>query len=143
MGLRIGAVIIDSREPGRLARFWAAALDWVVSQDVDPEWVVEPPEGSREDCVVPDLLFIQVPESKSIKNRLHLDLRPEDQETEIARLEALGASRAPDIQPDGQSWVVMADPEGNEFCVLAPHPPAVRAEWLRRYGAYRPTATAP
>ncbi|WP_371825712.1 VOC family protein [Nonomuraea turcica] len=62
MGLRIGALIVDSQDPGRLARFWAEVLDWVISQDEDPEWVVEPPEGSREDCVVADLLFIKVPE---------------------------------------------------------------------------------
>ena len=65
MGLRIGALIVDSQDPGRLARFWAEALDWVISQDEDPEWVVEPPEGSREDCVVADLLFIKVPEPKT------------------------------------------------------------------------------
>src|SRR5829696_2875020 len=58
MGLRIGALIVDSQDPGRLARFWAAALDWVISQDEDPEWVVEPPEGSRDDCVVADLLIV-------------------------------------------------------------------------------------
>ena len=61
MGLRIGALIVDSQDPGRLAEFWAAALGWVISRDEDPEWVVEPPEGSREDCVVADLLFIKVP----------------------------------------------------------------------------------
>ena len=67
MGLRIGALIVDSRDPGRLARFWAEALDWVISQDQDPEWVIEPREGSREDCVVADLLFIKVPELKTIR----------------------------------------------------------------------------
>ncbi|MGC4944235.1 VOC family protein [Kribbella sp. DT2] len=137
MGLRIGALIVDSADPGRLARFWAEALDWVISRDVDPEWVVEPPEGSREDCVVADLLFIKVPEARSGKNRLHLDLRPEDQAAEVARLETLGATCVDIGQGEGRPWIVMADPEGNEFCVQDAHPPEVQADWLRRYGAYR------
>ena len=136
MGLRIGAVVVDCHDPGRVARFWAAALDWVISQDEDPEWVVEPPTGSREDCVVPDLLFISVPEPRTHKNRLHLDLRPENLSQEVARLEALGAARI-DIGQGDQEWVVMADPEGNEFCVQQAHPPQVRAEWLSRYEAYQ------
>lgn len=140
MGLRIGAVIIDCADPGRVARFWAAALDWVINRVEDPEWVVEPREGTRDDCVVPDLLLIKVPEPKSIKNRLHLDLRPEDQATEIARLEALGATRV-DVGQGDQSWVVMADPEGNEFCVQPAHPLAVRAQWLRRYESHQPVGT--
>ncbi|TDE30904.1 VOC family protein [Nonomuraea mesophila] len=138
MGLRIGALVVDSRDPGRLARFWAEALDWVIVRDEDPEWVVEPPEGSREDCVVPDLLFIKVPESKAGKNRLHFDLRPEDQAAEVARLEALGATRADVGQGGDCAWVVMADPEGNEFCVQNAHSPQIRAQWLQRYEAYQP-----
>ena len=141
MGLRIGALIVDSQDPGRLARFWAEALDWVISQDEDPEWVVEPPEGSREDCVVADLLFIKVPEPKTSKNRLHLDLRPEHQFTEVARLEGLGASRVDVGQGNDKTWVVMADPEGNEFCIQDAHPPQVRAQWLQRYEAYQPVRT--
>ncbi|WP_432936468.1 VOC family protein [Kribbella sp. CA-253562] len=141
MGLRIGALIVDSRDPGRLARFWAEALDWVISHDEDPEWVVEPPEGSREDCVVPDLLFIKVPEPKTGKNRLHFDVRPEDQAAEVARLEALGATRVEVGQGDDRAWIVMADPEGNEFCVQPAYPPHVRSEWLRRYEAYRPAGS--
>ncbi len=140
MALRIGALIIDSADPGRLARFWAEALDWVISRDIDPEWVVEPREGSREDCVVADLLFIKVPEPRSGKNRLHLDLRPEDQAAEVARLESLGATRVDIGQGDDCPWIVMADPEGNEFCVQNAHPPEVRADWLRRYEAYQRTA---
>ncbi|GAA1543401.1 VOC family protein [Kribbella lupini] len=139
MGLRIGALVVDSVDPGRLARFWAKALDWVISQDTDPEWIVEPPEGSREDCVVADLLFIKVPEPRAGKNRLQLDLRPEDQAAEVERLEALGATRADVGQGNDRPWTVMADPEGNEFCVQAAHPPAVRADWLRRYEAYQPS----
>lgn len=141
MGLRIGALIIDSQDPGRLARFWAEALGWVISQAEDPEWAVEPPAGSREDCVVADLLFIKVPEPKTAKNRLHLDLRPENQSAEIARLEALGATRVDVGQGANRPWAVMADPEGNEFCVQNAHPPQVRTEWLQRYESHQPAHT--
>jgi hypothetical protein len=74
--------------------------------------------GAPEDGVVPDILFLKVPEAKSLKNRLHLDLRPNDQSTEVVRLESLGASRVSVGQGDDVTWVVMSDPEGNEFCVL-------------------------
>ncbi len=84
-------------------------------------------QGPDDDGVVwlepgggkPDILFLEVPEPKTVKNRLHLDLRRDDQAQEVARLEALGAWRI-DIGQGDVSWVVMADPEGNEFCVLAP-----------------------
>lgn len=137
MGLRIGALVVDAHDPGRLARFWAAALNWTISRDQDPEWVVEPPAGSREDCVVPDLLFIKVPEPKTGKNRLHLDLRPEHQSAEVARLENLGATRVNVGQRDDTPWTVMADPEGNEFCVQPAHTPELRARWLKAYEAYQ------
>ena len=66
----------------------------------------------------PDILFLRVPESKKAKNRLHIDLRPSDQSAEVARAEALGAHRVDVGQSGAASWVVMADPEGNEFCIL-------------------------
>ena len=74
--------------------------------------------GSKEDGVVPDLLFLKVPDDKCVKNRLHLDLRPVDQVAEVDRLKSLGAHRVFVGQGDDASWVVLADPEGNEFCVL-------------------------
>jgi len=80
--------------------------------------VLEPPAGSPEDGVSPDLLFLKVPERKEVKNRLHLDLRPEDRDAEVARLEGLGARRVSVGQGPEVAWVVMADPDGNEFCVL-------------------------
>jgi hypothetical protein len=87
---------------------------------VDEDQVfLEPPAGSPEDGVVPDLLFLRVPEGKAVKNRLHLDLRPGDQAAEVARLEALGARRI-SVGQGEVSWVVMADPDGNEFDVLRP-----------------------
>ncbi len=74
--------------------------------------------GSPQDGVAPDLLFLRVPEEKAGKNRLHLDLRPKEQAAEVARLESLGARRADVGQGADVSWVVMVDPDGNEFCVL-------------------------
>lgn len=72
---------------------------------------------------------------------LHLDLRPDFQSAEVARLEGLGATRVDIGQGEDQSWVVMADPEGNEFCVQDAHSPEVRADWLRAYEAYQPVRT--
>lgn len=120
MKLRIQCMCIDTRDPARLAAFWQSTLGWRRTFENDGEIVLEPPEGSPEDGIVPDLLFLQVPEDKAVKNRLHLDLRPEDQAAEVARLEQLGARRADVGQGPGVSWVVMADPDGNEFCVLRP-----------------------
>jgi len=126
MTLRIQCLCIDTGDPAGLAAFWQSVLGWRMSGE-DDEVVLEPPEGSKEDGVAPDLLFLRVPEEKAGKNRLHLDLRPEDQAAEVARLEALGARRADVGQGPGVSWVVMADPDGNEFCVLRPLTPQQRA----------------
>jgi hypothetical protein len=118
MGLRIQALSIDSTDPKKIASFWEAALGWRRTEDDDDEVVLEPPAGSAEDGVAPDILFLKVPEDKSVKNRLHLDLRPQDQGAEVARLEALGARRVDVGQGPESTWVVLADPDGNEFCVL-------------------------
>ncbi len=118
--LRIQCLNVDTVDPARLAGFWAAALGWRRTFETDDEVVLEPPEGSPEDGVVPDLVFFRVPEEKSGKNRLHLDLRPLHQADEIARLQTLGATRRDVGQGPDVSWVVMADPDGNEFCVLIP-----------------------
>ena len=120
MNLRIQCLCVDTTDPARLAGFWEAALGWRRTHEDPGEVVLEPPAGSREDGVVPDLLFLRVPEEKQIKNRLHLDLRPEDQHAELTRLEQLGARRVDVGQGSDVSWVVMADPDGNEFCVLRP-----------------------
>ena len=126
LGLRIQCLCVDSPDPARIAEFWEAALGWRRTYDEPHEVVLEPPAGSPEDGVSPDLLFLRVPESKTVKNRLHLDLRPVDQEYEVQRLTGLGARRVSVGQGDDASWVVMADPDGNEFCVLRP----LRAEEL-------------
>jgi len=118
MTIRVQCLCIDSNDPEKLARFWADVLGWRRTYESDDEIVLEPPAGSPEDGVVPDLLFLKVPETKTIKNRLHLDLRPQDQAAEVERIEALGARRVSVGQGSDVSWVVLADPEGNEFCVL-------------------------
>jgi predicted enzyme related to lactoylglutathione lyase len=128
MDLRIQCLCVDSADPTRLAGFWESALGWRRTHEQDDEVVLEPPAGSREDGVVPDLLFVRVPDDKAGKNRLHLELRPRDQNAEVARLELLGARRADVGQSPDVSWVVMADPDGNEFCVLRPLTKAELAE---------------
>jgi predicted enzyme related to lactoylglutathione lyase len=116
--LRIQCLCIDARDPASIASFWEEALGWRRTHEEPDEVVLEPPVGSPEDGVAPDLLFLKVPESKTVKNRLHIDLRPADQQAEVERLESLGASRVSVGQGDDVTWVVLADPEGNEFCVL-------------------------
>ena len=116
--LRIQCICIDARSPSTLADFWQAALGWRRTYENPEEVVLEPPEGTREDGVVPDLLLLKVPDEKCAKNRVHLDLRPVDQPAEVRRLESLGATRVFIGQGSDASWVVLADPEGNEFCVL-------------------------
>ena len=115
--LRWQCVCVDASDPRAIAAFWQEALGWRRTLDTATEVVLEPPAGSPEDGVSPDLLFLRVPEGKTVKNRLHLDLRPLDQAAEVARLEALGAIRA-DIGQGDVSWVVLQDPDGNELCVL-------------------------
>ena len=118
MAIRMQCICVDSSDPQRIATFWAQALGWRRTLDSAGEVVLEPPAGSLEDGVVPDLVFLRVPESKAVKNRLHVDLRPDDQEAEIARLLELGATHADVGQTGNESFTVLADPEGNEFCVL-------------------------
>ena len=95
-----------------MGHWWNQALGWVVV-DEEPDVCEIRPAPDR----LPGLLFIRVPEAKTIKNRLHLDFRPADRDVEVDRLLALGATRV-DIGQGEQPWVVLADPEGNEFCVL-------------------------
>src|SRR3954467_4349103 len=118
MTVRWQCICINTTDPRGLASFWEQALGWRRTYDDPDEVVLEPPAGSPEDGVSPDILFLRVPESKSVKNRLHIDLRPEDQAAEIKRLEKLGARRVDIGQSDNVTWVVLADPDGNEFCVL-------------------------
>ena len=118
MSLRWQCICIDSTDPSRVATFWQEALGWRRTYDSPAEIALEPPAGSPEDGVSPDILVLRVPEEKSVKNRLHIDLRPDDQAAEVARLESLGARRVSVGQGDDATWVVLEDPGGNEFCVL-------------------------
>jgi len=117
MSLEWEQTIIDARDPLALGRWWREALGWVVVND-DPEEFEIRPAADR----LPGLLFANVPETKQIKNRLHLDFRPDDRDAEVERLLGLGATRV-DVGQGEQSWTVLADPEGNEFCVLRSRTP--------------------
>ncbi|MDG5806390.1 VOC family protein [Streptomyces ossamyceticus] len=113
MDLNWEQLVVDAADPVALGRWWAEALGWVVVNDAPEDYEIRP-EPDR----VPGLLFTPVPEAKTVKNRLHLDLRPVDQAAEVSRLLALGARHA-DVGQGDESWVVLMDPEGNEFCVLS------------------------
>ena len=118
MTLRWQCTCIDAADPRALAAWWSELLGWRITDEDDDEVVIEPPAGSEADGVSPDILFAKVPEAKAVKNRLHIDLRPDDQDAEVARAEAMGARRVDVGQADDVTWVVLADPEGNEFCIL-------------------------
>jgi hypothetical protein len=118
MTLRLQNVSFDCHDPQGIAAFWAEALGWRVTFADADEVTLEPPAGSPDEGAVPDFEFLLVPEDKVVKNRLHLDLRPSDQDAEVQRLIGLGASRIDIGQSPECTWVVLADPEGNEFCVL-------------------------
>jgi catechol 2,3-dioxygenase-like lactoylglutathione lyase family enzyme len=115
MPARISCVCIDAVEPRRVADFWAAVLGWEVVEDGDEGISLASPGGD-----VPTLDILPVPEGKQVKNRLHLDLRADRTSfgAEVDRLEGLGARRVDVGQGPEATWVVYADPEGNEFCLL-------------------------
>jgi hypothetical protein len=129
MGSRLTEIVVDCHDPVAQAAFWAAALEYHVVHTENAQveiapWEQEPAdlaEQVRQAPSVPTLVFVTVPEGKTVKNRLHLDVRPIDgsYEAEVERLIGLGARRA-DIGQGDVPWVVLADPEGNEFCVLGP-----------------------
>ena len=114
MASKFTELIVDCSDPERLAGFWSKVLGYTVAEKDDESVFIVGPEGSG-----PGILFSRVPEPKTVKNRLHIDLNPtdRDQADEVERILALGATKI-DIGQGEQTWVVMADPEGNEFCVL-------------------------
>jgi catechol 2,3-dioxygenase-like lactoylglutathione lyase family enzyme len=115
MTARISCVCIDAVEPRPVAEFWVAVLGWEVVEDSDEGISLASP--ARD---MPTLDILPVPEAKPVKNRLHLDLRADGTsfDAEIERFEGLGARRVDVGQGPDVTWVVFADPEGNEFCLL-------------------------
>ena len=119
MPTRLVQVVVDAADPAALARWWAEALGWAITFEEPDEVEVEPPEP---DGVGVPLVFVPVADPKVAKNRVHLDVAPyapDDHAAEVARIRDLGATPA-DVGQGEQTWVVLADPDGNEFCVLSP-----------------------
>jgi hypothetical protein len=121
---RISHTSFDACSSYHQSVFWSAVLDWIEDPD-------DPNLPEHDECLIMSrdraqlLLFINVPDDKVVKNRVHLDLRPVDRtrEEEVARLVRLGATEVADFRrPDGTGWVTLTDPEGNEFCVLSQEP---------------------
>lgn len=113
MGLTFSEICIDAHDPETLGAWWSKVLGWPSHTDSDGDVILTPPPGAG-----PTWLFTPVPEDKVVKNRLHPDFTPDDQQAEVDRLIGLGA-RHVDVGQGDETWVVLADPEGNEFCVLA------------------------
>ncbi len=113
MAVKWEQLVVDAADPARLGGWWADALGWEVTDSSDEEFEIRQTADR-----LPGILFVRVKDTKQNKNRLHLDFRPDDQEAEVARYLGLGARRV-DIGQGSQSWVVLADPEGNEFCILS------------------------
>ncbi|GAB3753608.1 VOC family protein [Microlunatus parietis] len=120
MTSRISHTSIDARDAYAQSVWWADVLGFTEDPD-------DPNAPDHDECLIMSadrsvqVLFIEVPEAKSVKNRIHFDLRPIDrtQAEEIERVLALGATEVADLRrPDGSGWMVLADPEGNEFCIL-------------------------
>ncbi|UYQ65807.1 VOC family protein [Streptomyces peucetius] len=127
MASKFTELAVDCADPDALARFWCSVLDEVQDQGDGIVTIGPPatPEGANHRGPVPPALtFAHVPEGKTVKNRLHIDVNPADreQDEEVRRLLGLGARRA-DVGQVDESWVVLTDPEGNEFCVLASRRP--------------------
>ncbi len=116
MTSRIAVIAIDALDPRLIAEFWAAVLGWrIVEEDADVVTI------APADSAWPAIDVVKVPERKGVKNRLHLDLRADGTtaEEEVERLLAMGARPADVGQGPDVSWTVLADPEGNEFCILS------------------------
>lgn len=129
MALKWYTVVVDAKDPAALARWWAQTLDFAIVYESEHEVVIIPswvnpadPDQTPWERRGQGMVFVPVPEGKQVKNRLHIDLAPhleQDRDSEIETLLARGASTIHVGQEDDVSWTVMADPEGNEFCVLS------------------------
>lgn len=114
MTLEFDEICIDAHDATALGTWWSQVLGWPTDVDEDGDVVLKPPPGAG-----PTWIFISVPDDKVVKNRIHLDFRPDDQQAEVDRVIGLGARHVDIGQSGDESWVVLADPEGNEFCILA------------------------
>ncbi len=117
MALSLHHIVVDAHDLPGLARFWTRVLGWKVLSEREREIVIGPSETAPV-----GMCFMPTGEAKVVKNRVHLDLNaaPDDREAEIDRVIALGARRVDVGQTGDESWTVLADPEGNEFCILRP-----------------------
>jgi predicted enzyme related to lactoylglutathione lyase len=115
MAVRFTELVVDANDVEKVASFWQQVLGWDREEGDEGEVELRNPDGS-----LPTLLFVPVPEPKQVKDRLHIDVSPSgsDQAAELERLLTLGATRADVGQGTDVSWIVLADPEGNEFCLL-------------------------
>lgn len=118
--IKLQCLTIDCTDTERVSRFWAELLGWDIHRDEDDpgEIWIEDPAGNA-----PDILFLPSTDPRHGKNRLHWDLRPDDRDAEVERALALGAKHVDIGQTGKETWVVLADPEGNEFCILRATPP--------------------
>ncbi len=118
--LKLGYVVIDCKDPTTIAAFWEKVLGWKVTYVDETGAMLENSVKLENGEKFPPILFYKNPDEKVVKNRLHFDLTPDDQDAEVARIESLGGKRIEIGQSTdtATTWVVMADIEGNEFCVL-------------------------
>lgn len=117
MTLHLNTLSVDSRDPAAMAGFWSQALDWFVLMQSYDQALIAPTQSREELPGAVAVPFLRNEDPKTDKNRWHFDLAPDDQDHEVARLEGLGARRT-DVGQHDVTWVVMADPEGNMFCML-------------------------
>lgn len=113
MTLALSTITIDCRDALSVSRFWAAALDLPIGEGADADYATVGDAGGTG----PTMAFVRVPEHKTVKNRVHVDLHADDREAEVARLIGLGAHRLADHDEQGESWTTLLDVEGNELCI--------------------------
>jgi hypothetical protein len=114
MTLKFDEICVGASNPTALGMWWSTVLGWPYDVDDDGDVVLHAPSGAG-----PNWIFVGIPDEKVVKNRIHFDFRPDDQQTEVTRVIGLGARNVDVGQGDAVSWVVLADPEGNDFCILA------------------------
>ncbi|MEO7268300.1 MAG: VOC family protein [Knoellia sp.] len=130
MALLWYTVVVDCHDIAAQARWWAETLDWRIGFENDEEVAIAPHDATEDPIETveewmrqpQELVFVPVEENKTVKNRLHIDLAPhisQDRDAEIAALLARGATHVDVGQTNDATWTVLADPEGNEFCVLS------------------------